>query len=43
MDQVGNSVALASTGMKPELKPPALATQGLSKLDWVTVWFFWWL
>lgn len=28
--------------MNPESKPPARGVQGLSKLDCVTVWFFWW-
>ena len=41
--QTGKSVALAATGWKPESTPPAIAKQGAAKVDWVTVWFFWWL
>jgi hypothetical protein len=26
-------------GMKPELIPPDKASQGVTKLDWVAVWF----
>lgn len=41
-------VALADTGMKPDFMPVTLdmmlfmGTQGLSKVDCVTVWFFAW-
>lgn len=35
-------VTVAATGMKPESKPPARGEQGVARVDWVTVWFFWW-
>jgi len=46
-DQVGNSVALAATGMKPDEIPTMLGVtevlvswvQGSTKDDWVEVWF----
>lgn len=47
MLKVGNVVAVALTALNPESKPTcpvvevsARETQGSSKLDWVTVWFF---
>lgn len=46
---MGNVVALAATGMKPESKPtwPEVDVRvrerhGVAKEDWVTVWFFTW-
>jgi len=33
----GNVVALAATGMKPELTPPDIAVHGLAKVLWVRV------
>ena len=48
-DQLGKSVALAATGMKPELNPilwPVVllvkGKQGAANEDWVTVWFLTW-
>lgn len=35
-------VRVSATGMNPESKPPARGAHGLSKVDWVTVWFFCW-
>jgi len=49
MDQVGKSVALAPTGMKPEsnpvLVPVVLSVKGMQGAlneDWVAVWFLTW-
>ena len=35
----GTWVALAATGWKPELRPPAMGWQGAPNDVWVTVWF----
>lgn len=34
----GGLTVLLGFGWKPESIPPAMATQGSSKVDWVTVW-----
>jgi len=44
-EYVGAITSLAETGRKPELIPVMLefrsdGSQGLSNVDWVTVWFF---